>query len=110
MTTNTIAEPLLTRSMLDALLERWRSQPSDAARTGTSTDRAACARALIAKTIGAYLAFLPPSDLRTYESLIASTSCEELRDQFYVCFDLIVRTRGAATAVLRLQELHRLLS
>lgn len=104
-------DPLFSPSTVDSLLARWATLPpadSDAPVLG-SEDVAARARTLFALTLGPYAPLMSPAHHAVYRRLLSLRDAESLRHHFFDAFDLLVRTRGAALAVLKLQELHQLL-
>lgn len=105
------ASPRFTPSMLDALIKRWKAGPTPPPTKSfaSASHRMAQARGILVQAIGAYLPHLAPNDQALYARLVATREIDGLRAHFFDCFDLMVRTRGAAIAVLRIQELHRLL-
>lgn len=106
----TVAEPPSTASMLDMLMARWQLAPRhDTAAHESPGDAMERARTTIVQTMGHYVNYLEPADQALYTTLISTTDPESLRDLFFECFDLMVRTRGPAIAVLRLHELYRLM-
>lgn len=106
----TFAEPPSTSSMLDMLMARWQLAPrQDTAAHEAPGDAMERARNTIVQTVGHYVTYLEPADQALYATLIATTDPESLRGLFFQCFDLMVRTRGPAIAVLRLHELYRLM-
>jgi hypothetical protein len=110
MSQATVAEWPSTSSMLDMLMARWQLAPRhETAAHESPNDAMERARATIEQTVGHYVSYLEPADQALYATLIATTDPESLRDLFFECFDLMVRTRGPAIAVLRLHELYRLM-
>lgn len=110
MSQATVAEWPSTSSMLDMLMARWQLAPRhETAAHESPGDAMERARATIEQTVGHYVSYLEPADQALYATLIATTDPESLRDLFFECFDLMVRTRGPAIAVLRLHELYRLM-
>ena len=67
------------------------------------------ARHTLQATMGAYLPWMQPPDAALYIDLLRAPDADALSGQFFRCFDLMVRTRGTAIAVLRMHELYRLL-
>ena len=103
------AESQLTASMLDMLMARWQTAPRPAAPPHESAaDALERARGIVVQTVGHYVNYLEASDQALYATLISLTDAEALRELFFECFDLMVRTRGPAIAVLRVHELYRL--
>lgn len=99
-----------TDAMLATLLARW------CARLDPATDAPDAqvpylqqARRKVQQTLGGYLRWMSESDLSLYRRLMTAHDADEWSAQFFLCFDLMVRTRGAAIAVLRMHELFRLL-
>jgi hypothetical protein len=110
MSRATVAEPPSTSSMLDMLMARWQLAPRhDMATHECPGDAMERARATIVQTVGHYVNYLESADQDLYATLIGATDPESLRGLFFECFDLMVRTRGPAIAVLRLHELYRLM-
>ena len=105
-----VASSPFTASMLDTLLTRWQEAPwLPTVAPQIPADPMASALELIAQTVGPFEDRLGPHDRCVYASLMALSDSDELRDAFFTCFDLMVRTRGPAIAMVRLRELHRLL-
>ncbi len=102
--------PLFTPSMLDALLARWKSLPhQDSPCPASPVDRMSLARSILRTTVEHHLPRMSPDDQALYARLLAAREAHAWRNHFFECFDLMARTAGAAVAVLRLHELHRLL-
>lgn len=96
----------LTATMLDGLLSRWKGKPrSDLARPSTAESTRAV-QGILASAIGRYEAFLSPRDQALYATLMGARHPAEIRALFFEAFDLLVRTRGAAVAVLRIRDIH----
>jgi len=105
----TAAEPPSTSSMLDMLMARWRLAPRhDTAAHESPGDPMERAHTIFVQTVGHYVNYMEPADQALYATLIATADPESLRSLFFECFDLLVRTRGPAIAVLRMHELYRL--
>jgi hypothetical protein len=99
-----------THAMLDALLSRWRAAPErDRPVHDGEAEHMRLAHGLLADTLVRYLPWLDAHDAALYERLQQARNADELSELFLRCFDLMVRVRGAAVAVLRAQELFRLL-
>jgi hypothetical protein len=110
MTHASLAEAPSTSIMLSMLLARWQKTPrTENAPAGVPAEALERARSLIVQTVGHYVDYLDPADQALYTELVSSPDARSIRERFFGCFDLLVRTRGAALAVLRLHELHRLL-
>jgi hypothetical protein len=99
-----------TSSMFAVLLSRWNTGPEF---TGPGSLDATAhmkqARRTLRAALDPYLPWMLPQDVALYDSLLRSPDANALSDQFFRCFDLMVRTRGTAIAVLRMHELFRLL-
>lgn len=109
MTHASLAESPSTSSMLDMLISRWQVSPSgETLFCDPPAGAMERARSIVAQTVGHYVNYLEPSDQALYNSLISAPDAPSLRALFFQCFDLMVRTRGTALAVLRLHELYRL--
>lgn len=108
MTHASLAESPSTSCMLDLLIARWQVSPHAELFSDEPVDTMERARNTIVQTVGHYVDYLEPSDKALYASLIAASDAPALRALFFQCFDLMVRTRGTALAVLRLHELYRL--
>lgn len=105
----TFAESQMTSSMLDMLMARWQMAPRpDTAQHESPADAMERARNIVIQTVGHYVNYLEAADQALYATLISLTEAEALRELFFECFDLMVRTRGPAIAVLRVHELYRL--
>lgn len=103
-------QPLFTPLMLDTLLARWKSLPGhDSPSHASPVDRMSQARSILRATVEQHLPRMSPDDQALYARLLAAREAQAWRNHFFDCFDLMARTRGAAVAVLRLHELHRLL-
>ena len=110
MTHASLAEPPSTSAMLSTLLARRQTAPRSEEPQGTAPGEALeRARSLIVQAVGPYVDHLGAADQALYADLVGSPDARSLREHFFGCFDLLVRTRGATLAVLRLHELHRLL-
>lgn len=104
-----VARSPFTSSMLDTLLTRWHDAPwLPNIAPQAPADPMAQARELIALTLGPCADRLDAQDRSLYARLLAASDRHELRSAFFTCFDLMVRTRGPAIAMVRLRELHRL--
>ncbi len=104
-----LAEPEFTASMLDMLMVRWQSVPCPETPSRPSpADAMERARGIIVQTVGHYVDYLEPTDQALYDRLTTLAKPESLRELLFQCFDLMVRTRGPAVAVLRAHEIHRL--
>lgn len=104
------ADSQMTASMLDMLMARWQMAPRPDPQPHESPSAAMeRARGIVVQTVGHYVNYLEAPDQALYATLISLTDPEALREHFFQCFDLIVRTRGPAIAVLRMHELYRLL-
>lgn len=101
-------DPLVTPSTLDGMLARWASQ-EDIRGERPAHNGLQAAHDVLRQTIGRHAHFLTRSDLALYASLMATREPFEMRARFFETFDLLVRTRGPAVAVLRIRELHALL-
>lgn len=102
-------DALVTPSMLDGLMARWKCQsPANVVRM-PARDSTRAAQAILSNAIGRYVEFLTPSDRTLYAALLSAHEPRELRALFFESFDLLVRTRGPAVAVLRIREIHELL-
>lgn len=104
-------DPLFSPATVDTLLARWRALPccDDGAPDTDSAEVVARARTLFALTLGPYAPLMGPTHHALYRRLLSLRDAESFRRHFFDAFDLLVRTRGAAVAVLKLQELHQLL-
>lgn len=110
MTHASLADSTTTSTMLSMLLARWQLAPrTESAQGAVSAEALERARQLIVQTVGHYVDYLDPDDQSLYAELVASPDARGMRERFFGCFDLLVRTRGVALAVLRLHELYRLL-
>ena len=109
MTHASLAATPPTSVMLDMLLARWQQAPRTEAPGGGQAEALERARKILAQTVGHCVPHLSPADQELYRALIDSPDPRALRERFFACFDLLVRTRGTALAVLRLHELYRLL-
>lgn len=108
MTHASLAEAPSTSCMLDMLISRWQVSPRAESLSAEPADAMERARSTIIQTVGHYVDYLEPGDQALYAQLIAASDAPTLRALFFQCFDLMVRTRGTALAVLRLHELYRL--
>lgn len=102
-------DALVTPSMLDGLMARWKCQSPVGGGRVAAPDSTTAAQAILSKAIGRYVEFLTPSDRTLYAALLSAHEPRELRALFFESFDLLVRTRGPAVAVLRIREIHELL-
>lgn len=109
MTQAILSEPPSTSIMLDMLLTRWQQAPRPETPHEGPGEALELARKLIVQTMGHCQPHLDPDDQALYTALVNSTDARGLRERFFACFDLLVRRRGTALAVLRLHELYRLL-
>lgn len=109
MTHASLAEAPSTSLMLSMLLARWQKTPRTESAPSVPAEAVERARSLIVQTVGHYVDYLDPADQALYTELVSSPDARSIRERFFGCFDLLVRTRGAALAVLRLHELYRLL-
>jgi hypothetical protein len=104
-----LAETPSTSIMLDMLLTRWQQAPRAEAPDACQAEALEHAQKLIVQTVGHCLPHLDPDDQALYQAIVTSPDARHMRERFFACFDLLVRTRGTALAVLRLHELYRLL-
>lgn len=105
-----VARSPFTASMLDTLLMRWQEAPwLPNVAPQIPADPLAHARELISQTVGSHAERMSAHDRAAYARLLSLGDADELREAFFTCFDLMVRTRGPAIAMVRLRELHRLL-
>lgn len=102
-------DSLVTPSMLDGLMARWKCQSPATGRRMPPRDTTRAAQAILSKAVGRYVEFFTPADRSLYAAVLAARDPGELRALFFESFDLLVRTRGAAVAVLRIREIHELL-
>jgi len=97
-------------AMFSTLMSRWNTAPE--LQGLVPDDRATHmheARHTLQATMGVYLPWMQPPDAALYIDLLRAPDADALSGQFFRCFDLMVRTRGTAIAVLRMHELYRLL-
>lgn len=99
-----------THAMFDILLTRWSAADgSEAILSDQGAEHMRQARRLLKETLSRYLPWLDAADVALCERLLQARDADELSEQFFRCFDLMVRVRGTAVAVLRMHELFRLL-
>ena len=108
MTQDCTQDPLVTPSTLDGMMARWTSE-APAGRGHPAADTTRAAKDILCQAVGRHAEFLAPADRALYGSLMTARDAAELRALFFELFDLLVRTRGPALAVLRIRELHGLL-
>ncbi len=99
-----------THAAFDALMSRWSALHDAHTSAGDhGVEHMRLARHLLDGTLSGYLPWMVPEDLALYQQLQQARDADELGALFFRCFDLMVRTRGMAVAVLRVHELFRLL-
>lgn len=99
-----------THSMFTVLLARWDTAPGlPEATPPQASGHMHEARHVMKAAMQVYVPWMQPQDVALYDSLLQAPDADALSAQFFRCFDLMVRTRGTAIAVLRMHELYRLL-
>jgi hypothetical protein len=100
-------EPVLKESQFGELYDRWRHQAGMVAKPTTESVQRSieCLR----HTLEPYASSLVPSELQIYEQLVASRRSADARRLLFVCFQLMCRVRGPATAIVQTREMARLL-
>lgn len=98
------------QAMLSLLLTRWSQGPKAAApAVADGHQPVGQARYKLEQALADYLPWMDAPDKALYDRLMRARHVDELGALFFRCFDLMVRTRGTAIAVLRMHELYRLL-
>lgn len=106
----TAALAVSTHAMFDILIARWCAAPGAApVAPGTCAQHMVLARQKLQDALGSYLPWMSAADVLLYDRLLRAQDADELSDLYFRCFDLMVRTRGTAKAVLSMHELFRLL-
>lgn len=99
-----------TQVAFDVLCTRWSALQRGVPSAGAcGAGHMAQAARLLEDALARYLPWMSETDLALYECLLRARDADELGAQFFRCFDLMVRVRGAAVGVLRMHELFRLL-
>ncbi|MBL0919747.1 MAG: hypothetical protein IBJ14_13680 [Hydrogenophaga sp.] len=103
-----------TDALLSALLTRWDiAHARDATASVGEIDDALGpmerVRLVLERTLSDYAPYFDASDSSLYRRLLDTRDVETLSALFFRCFDLMVRSRGLAIAVLRQHEIYRVL-
>lgn len=108
MTSIDVTDP---KVVLSHLLSSWRGAAASVNHrpVASSQDAVVQARLLLAHSLDRFRPFMSMSDATLYQRLLDAREPRELGALYFVCFDLLARTRGIAVAVLGMQDLYRVL-
>ncbi len=91
------------------LCEHWRHQEAPGSSCALQSEALQRSIECMSKTLEPYYTCLSVSDRQLYAEWKAARRKEDIRALLFDCFQLMCRTRGPAVAILRIQEIARLI-